>query len=220
MTLPVSVIKQFANSYREKLINIFNDCLKENRFPNSMKVAKISPLSKKLDNTSKDNHRLISTLSNIAKLFENTTYLQLNHYMENKFSKYLTGYRKNHNTQNSFLRMTESWKTELNNGSKVGVIIMDLSKAFDSLNHDLLLAKLEAYGLDNNAVRFTRSYLTNRLQRCKINNSFIEWTKISAEVPQGSISGPLLFNIFINDIFLFLQKCDLANYADESTMYT
>ena len=86
MTLPVSVIKQFANSYREKLINIFNDCLKENRFPNSMKVAKISPLSKKLDNTSKDNHRLISTLSNIAKLFENTTYLQLNHYMENKFS--------------------------------------------------------------------------------------------------------------------------------------
>ena len=220
MTLPVSVLKQFANRYCEKLINIFNDCLKENRFPNSMKVAKISPLSKKLDNTSKDNHRLISTLSNIAKLFENTTYLQLNHYMENKFSKYLTGYRKNHNTQNSFLRMTESWKTELNNGPKVGVIIMDLSKAFDSLDHDLLLAKLEACGLDNNAVSFTRSYLTNRLQRCKINNSFIEWTKISAGVPQGSISGPLLFNIFINDIFLFLQKCDLANYADESTMYT
>ena len=116
--------------------------------------------------------------------------------------------------------MTESWKTELNNGSKVGVIIMDLSKAFDSLNHDLLLAKLEAYGLDNNAVSFTRSYLTNRLQHCKINNSFIEWAKISAGVPQGSILGPLLFNIFINDIFLFLQKCDLANYADESTMYT
>ena len=86
MTLPVSVLKQFANRYCEKLINIFNNCLKENRFPNSMKVAKISPLSKKLDNTSKDNHRLISTLSNIAKLFKNTTYLQLNHYMENKFS--------------------------------------------------------------------------------------------------------------------------------------
>ena len=96
---------------------------------------------------------------------------------------------------------------------------MDLSKAFDSLNHDLLLAKLEAYGLDNNAVSFMRSYLTNRLQRCKINNSFSEWAKISAGVPQGSILGPLLFNIFINDI-LFLQKCDLANYADDSTIYT
>ena len=113
----------------------------------------------------------------------------------------------------------KSWKVSLNNGSKVGVILMDLSKAFDSLNHDLLLAKLEAYGLDNNAVSFMRSYLTNRLQRCKINNSFSEWAKISAGVPQGSILGPLLFNIFINDI-LFLQKCDLANYADDSAIYT
>ena len=65
-----------------------------------------------------------------------------------------------------------------------------------------------------------RSYLTNRLQRCKINNSFSEWAKISAEVPKGSILGTILFNIFINDIFLFLQKCDLENYADDSTMYT
>ena len=72
--------------------------------------------------------------------------------MENKFFKYLSGFRKNHNSQNSFLRMIEPWKVKLNNGSKVGVIIMHLSKVFDSLNHDLLLAKLEAYGLDNNAV--------------------------------------------------------------------
>ena len=96
---------------------------------------------------------------------------------------------------------------------------MDLSKAFDSVNHDLLLAKLEAYGLDNNTVCFMRRYRTNRLQRCKINNSFSEWMKISAGVPQGSILGPLIFNIFINNIFLWLQKCDLANYADFSTMY-
>ena len=89
--------------------------------------------------------------------------------MENKFSKYLTGFRKNHNAQNSLLRMTK-----LNNGSKVGVIIMDFSKDFDSINHDLLLAKLEAYGLDNNAVRFLRSYLINKLQRFKISNSFSE----------------------------------------------
>ena len=74
--------------------------------------------------------------------------------------------------------MIETWKAKLKNRSKVGVIIMDLSKAFDSLNHDLLLAKLEAYGLDNKAVSFMRSYLTNRLQNCKINNSFSEWTNI------------------------------------------
>ena len=97
---------------------------------------------------------------------------------------------------------------------------MDLSKAFDSLNNELLLAKLEAYDLDNNAVSFMRSYLTNRLQRCKINNSFSEWAKTSSAVPQGSVLGPLFFNIFINDIFLFLQKCDLVNHADDSTIYT
>ena len=116
-----------------------------------MKVAEISPVFKKLDNISKDNYRPISTLSNFAKLFENIIYSQLNDYMENKFSKYLTGFHKNHSTQNSLLRMIESSKVKLNNWSKVGVIIMDLLKAFDSLNHALLLAKLEAYGLDNNA---------------------------------------------------------------------
>ena len=93
---------------------------------------------------------------------------------------------------------------------------MDLSKAFNDLNHDVLLAKMEAYGLDNNVVSFMRSYLTIGLHRCKINNSFSKWVKISAGVPQG----PLLFNIFINDIFLYFQKYDLASYANDSTKCT
>ena len=159
--IPVLVMKQFANCYCEKLANILNDCFKENRFPNLIKVAEISPVFKKLDNTSKDNYRPISTLSNFAKLFESIIYSQLNDYMEDKFSKYLTGFRKNHNTQSSLFRTIKSWKVKLNNGLKVGVIIVDLTKAFDSFNHDLLLAKLEAYGLDNNAVGFMRSYLTS-----------------------------------------------------------
>ena len=78
--------------------------------------------------------------------------------MENEFSKYLTGFRKNHNTQNPFLRMIESWKARSNN-AKVGSLKMDLSKAFDSLNHNLFLIKLKAYGLNNNSVEFFRSYI-------------------------------------------------------------
>ena len=91
-------MKQFANYYCEKLTDILNDCLEENRFPNLMKVAEMSPVFKKLDNTSKDNYRPISTLSNFAKLFESIIYSQLNDCMENKFSKYLTAFRKSRNT--------------------------------------------------------------------------------------------------------------------------
>ena len=94
----VSVMKQFPNCYCETLTNILNDYLKENRLPNLMKVAKLSPVFKKLDNTSKDNYRPISTLSNFAKFFESIIYSKLNDYMETKFSKYHTAFRKSRNT--------------------------------------------------------------------------------------------------------------------------
>ena len=85
--------------------------------------------------------------------------------------------------------------------------------------HNLLLAKLEAYGLDNNAVKFMRSYQANRVQHCEIINSLNEWAKTSDEDPKGSILDLLLLNIYFDDILLFIQKCDLANYADDSTIY-
>ena len=100
----ISIIKNFATCHCEKLASIFNDCLKENKFPNLMKIAEISPVFKKLDNTSKDNYRPISTLSNFTKLFESILFTQLNRYIQNKFSKYFTGFWKNHNTQISLLR--------------------------------------------------------------------------------------------------------------------
>ena len=96
---------------------------------------------------------------------------------------------------------------------------MDLSKTFDNLDHSLLLAKLSAYGFDNNSLSFVRSYLTNRIQRCKIENHFSNWREITTGVPQGSILGPLLFNIFINDIFLFVESSNICNYADDNTLF-
>ena len=111
--------------------------------------------------------------------------------MQNKFSIYLTGFRKNHGTQHALLKMIETLKTKLNMSHKVGAIYMNLSKAFDSLNHELLIANLKCYGLDQHAVELFRSYLSNRYQCCKVNNTLGGWRKIIAGVPQGSILGPI-----------------------------
>ena len=107
-----------------------------------------------------------------------------------------------------------------NKVQKVGAIKMDLSKAFDTLNHKLLYKKLQAYDFDKKSLSFIESYFTNRKQRTKIGDSFSKYQRIITGVPQGSILGPLFFNIFINDLFLSIDKSTLTNYADDNTLYT
>ena len=97
-------------------------------------------------------------------------------------------------------------------------ILMDLSKAFDCLPHDLLLLKMKSYGVSENALSLLKSYLSNRKQCVKIGNKTSKFLDIFKGVPQGSILGPMLFNIFINDIFQFVSKCNLYNYADDNTL--
>ena len=121
-----------------------------------------------------------------------------------------------HNTQPALLKMIETWRTMLNKGNKVGAIRMDLSKAFDTLNYNLVLCKLKAYGFNKSGLTFIQSYFTNRHQPTTVGDKFSKWQKISTGVPQGSILGPLLFNIFINDF----ETTTLCNYADDNTMYS
>ena len=139
--------------------------------------------------------------------------------MENMFSPYLYWFGKNHIAQYSLLKMIKNWGKQLKNGEKVGVIFMDLSKVFGKISHSLLLAKLKVYGFSIQALSLLQSYLCNRFQRSIITSSFSSWNEMISGIPQGSILGPLLFNILLNDIFLFISKCQLCNYADENTFY-
>ena len=96
---------------------------------------------------------------------------------------------------------------------------MDLSKAYDCLNHDLIIAKLETYGVGENSLRLIQNYLFQRQQRVKVGSSLIEWLEIILWVPQGSIQGTILFNVFINDLLLFIKETNICNFADNTTLY-
>ena len=147
-------------------------------------------------------------------------YDQIISYMDKFLSPYLFGYRKGHSTEQCLFIMIEMWKKALDNKKVAGAVLTDLSKAFDCLSHDLLIAKLEAYGLEKSALKFVYNYLKDRKQRTKINGSYSSWKELKCGVPQGSILGPLLFNIFINDMFYFVDKTKIANYADDNSTYT
>ena len=143
---------------------------------------------------------------------------QLAEYFEAVFNPFLAAFRKGFGCQTTLLRLLEDWKRALDNHVCVAAILMDLSKAFDCLPHGLLRAKLIAYGLSAGAVDLLDSYLSNRQQRVKLGPAISNWESLFKGVSQGSILGPLIFNIFINDIFYIIKKETLYNYADDNTL--
>ena len=128
----------------------------------------------------------------------------------------MCGFRKAHSTQHALFRLIQKWQAELDSGGYVGTVSMDLSKAYDCLSHDLLIAKLEAYGLDIHGLNFLLDYLSLRKHRTLVGSPYSKWSEICQGIPEGSILGPLLFNIFINDILFFAEICNLA---DDNTVY-
>ena len=214
--VPGKLLRIAHDEFSVPLASLINACMRNDTFPNIMKYAELNPIHKKSDKLEKENYHPVSILTTISKLYESVMNKQLTDYFQPIFHDLMSAFRKRYSCQTLLLKCIEDWKSALDENNFVGVLFMDLSKAFDCLPHSLLIAKIKAYGLDISSCNLISDYISNRKQRVKIGNSRSEWAIISKGVPQGSILGPLLFNIFLNDLFLFIERCDLYNYADDN----
>ena len=168
------------------LVFIFNTSLKHGIFPDDLKTARISPIHKSGDKKIRGNYRPISILSIIAKLFEKLVCAQLNSFLteNNILSSCQSGFRKNYSTASALLANTDSWLLNMDAGMINGVLFLDLCKAFDTVDHGILLSKLSIYGIQNKALDWFKSYLHNRTQYCRVNSATSSTRKIRCGVPQ------------------------------------
>ena len=209
--IPVRILKQNSDIFGNYICDFFNECVDKGVFPSILKNANITPVFKKGFRGSKDNYRPVSILPIISKIFEKLLSKQIIIYMDKFLSKYQCGFRKGYNAQHCPLAMTEKWKKAVDNGNVFGALLTDLSKAFDCLPHDLIIAKLNSYGFNLTALNLIHNYLTKRKQKTKINQLYSSWEDILFGIPQDSILGPILFKIFLIHLFLIVDDVDITN---------
>ena len=191
----------------------------QEKFPETWKLAKVTPLHKKDDILLPENYRPVSILSPLSKVLEKVVYKQLYGYLtRNKIiHPCLHGYRKDRSTLTALLQMYESWVKSASEGQVSCGIFIDLSAAFDLVPKEILYSKLKIYGISSCFVEFIRSYLTDRKQAVWIDNCYSNFKPCELGVPQGSILGPLIFLLFVNDLS-FILTCEKQQYADDTTL--
>lgn len=220
--LSSKLIKLLSPYITQPITTIINQSLKTGIFPDALKVAKVIPIYKKEDNKLLENYRPISVLPTISKIFERVLHNQIQDYMNiNKIlydGQY--GFRPKHSTELAALELVDKITQDMDKGDVPLCIFLDLSKAFDTINHTILLDKLKHYGFSSLSLKLLNSYLTNRKQFVKFKSTDSNLLDIHTGVPQGSILGPLLFIIYINDLPNSCNTLKPIIYADDTTLYT
>ena len=215
------LIKDGKNAIAPLLTKIINKCYQLNTFPECMKKAIIIPIHKKENPDEISNYRPISILPTLSKILERSAVNQLTDYLENNnlISPNQHAYRKRHSTVTCLTEVINHVYNLLENKKHTAIASLDLSKAFDSIDHKLILKKLTNLGLKTEAVLYIKSYLANRKQVTKFQNFTSKEEIVQSGIPQGSILGPLLFLCFTNDLArVFENECKMVAYADDTQL--
>lgn len=216
--ISLNMIKLCMPAILYHVTHILNCCIEVGYFPESWKTAIIKPIPKiNLPNSLRD-LRPISLLPILSKILEKIIYWQIYQYFikHNLFPKHQSGFRKGYGTTSALLNLTDNLIRASDKKQATVIISLDYSKAFDTIDHDLLCAKLQYYGFDEISIQFFNSYLKGRYQQVVISERFSKVSPIISGVPQGSILGPLLFIIYTSDIFNHVEFSQLQTYADDS----
>ena len=213
------LLRLSAPALTQPLTKLINYLITNRLWPTIWKSSNITPVFKKADQTNKTCYRPVSVLPALSKIYEKVVADQVYHAFAPSLSPNLSGYLTGHSCCTALLKTVEDWRLSLDNREAVATLAIDLSKAFDSVCHGLLLAKLRAYGFTDQALELMSNYLKDRRQRVKLDGIYSDWKPLKVGVPQGSLLGPLLFNIYINDLNLQVTNSSLRLYADDITEY-
>ena len=218
--LSASFLKAVSSSITDALLDIVNTSILSGIFPSRWKESSVKPLHKGGAKNMVNNYRPISILCVASKLLERHVYKNLYNYITDNDILCInqSGFRKKHSCHSCLTNILEYWYCSINNGNVVGSVELDFSKAFDVLDHQILLSKLKYYGCDHLCIKWFKSYLENRFQHVKLGNNTSSSLPVMCGVPQGSILGPLLFILFTNDMHLYVKNSRLDSYADDSNI--
>ena len=220
--ISMKLLKTLKNVLLEPITITINQILNTGLFPDKLKIARVKPLYKKDDDHLFNNYRPISLLPAISKIFEKVIFIQLYAYFANNklFFSSQYGFRSEHSTEFAALELVDRIIQQLDQKEIPFSIFLDLSKAFDTLDHNILLEKLTYYGVSGMSNSLIKNYLTNRKQFVEFDGVKSDMLNISTGVPQGSVLGPLLFIIYLNDISKASEIFKLICYADDTSIFS